>query len=238
VTAELYPVAILAGGLATRIRPLTESIPKALLDVNGEPFVAHQLRLLRSSGVERAVVCAGYRGEMIREFVGDGARFGLRVDFSFDGPVLLGTGGAIKRALPLLGERFFVIYGDSYLPCDYRGAREAFDRSGKLALMSVYENGGRWDRSNVEFAAGRLLAYDKREQTPRMRHIDYGLGIFQARAFDVVPDGEPYDLAALYRELLARGELAAWEAGERFYEVGSFEGLDEMRRYLSAQAAG
>ena len=118
MSATPYPVAILAGGLATRLQPLTDRIPKALVDVNGEPFIAHQLRLLRDSGIERAVLCAGYLGEMTREYVGDGARFGLRVEFSFDGPRLLGTAGAIARALPLLGEAFFVLYGDSYLPCD------------------------------------------------------------------------------------------------------------------------
>ena len=118
MSEPLHPVAILGGGLATRLRPLTDRIPKALVDVNGEPFIAHQMRLLRSNGVERVVYCAGYRGEMIREYTGDGARFGLEVEYSFDGPAPLGTAGAIKRALPLLGESFFVLYGDSYLPCD------------------------------------------------------------------------------------------------------------------------
>lgn len=231
----MLPVAILAGGVATRLRPLTETIPKALVDVNGEPFVAYQLRLLRANGIERVIVCAGYLGEMIQEYVGNGVRFGLQVEFSFDGPRLLGTGGAIKKALPLLGEAFFVLYGDSYLPCDYRAAQIEFEKSGSLALMTVFRNDGRWDRSNVEFANGRVSAYDKRHYTPRMHHIDYGLGVFKQSAFKIVPGDQPYDLAALYQYLLTQGELVAYETSRRFYEIGSLEGLEETRRYLAEQ---
>lgn len=231
----MLPIAILAGGVATRLRPLTATIPKALVDVNGEPFVAHQLRLLRANGIERVIVCAGYLGGMIQECVGNGVRFGLQVEFSFDGPRLLGTGGAIKKALPLLGEAFFVLYGDSYLLCDYRAAQIEFERSGRLALMTVFRNDGRWDRSNVEFVNGRVGAYDKRHHTPRMHHIDYGLGVFKQSAFEIVPDGQPYDLVTLYQYLLTQGELAAHETSQRFYEIGSLEGLEETRRYMAEQ---
>jgi len=231
----LLPVAILAGGVATRLHPLTQTIPKALMDVNGEPFLAHQLRLLQANGVERAVVCAGYLGEMIQTFVGTGLRFGLRVEFSFDGPRLLGTAGAVKRALSMLGETFFVLYGDSYLPCDYRAAQTAFEKSGKPALMTVFRNDGRWDGSNVQFVDGDILAYDKQHPTQDMRHIDYGLAVFHQSAFEIVPEGQPFDLAALYRDLLSRGDLAAHEVEERFYEIGSLAGLEETRRYLATR---
>ncbi len=234
MSETLPPVAILAGGLATRLQPLTATVPKALVDVNGEPFIAHQLRLLQSHGIERVVVCAGHLGEMTQGYVGNGARFNLRVEFSFDGPRLLGTAGAIKKALPLLGEFFFVLYGDTYLLCDYREVQRAFIKTCKLGLMTVFQNENRWDRSNVELAGGRILAYDKTRQTPRMRHLDYGLGVFSRRAFDDVPGDAPHDLATLYQSLLARGELAACEVRHRFYEVGSLEGLEETRRYLAA----
>ncbi len=233
MTQEMFPVAILAGGVATRLQPLTETIPKALVDVNGEPFIAHQLRLLHASGIERVIVCAGYLGEKMQDFVGDGVGFGLQVEYSFDGPRLLGTGGAIKKALPLLGEAFFVLYGDTYLPCDYRAVQTEFEKCGKPGLMTVFRNDNRWDRSNVEFAGGRIVAYDKRNRTPGMHHIDYGLGVFNQAAFKIVPGDQPYDLATLYQYLLTRGELAAYEAGQRFYEIGSFEGLVETRRYLA-----
>ncbi len=229
----IAPVAILAGGLATRLRPVTESIPKALVDVQGEPFIHRQLRLLAARGIRRIVLCVQYRGELIRLAVGDGKRFGVRLEYSFDGQGFLGTAGAIKAALPLLGESFFVLYGDSYLPCDYSRIQAAFEESRRPALMTVFQNDGRWDKSNVEFSNGSIIAYDKQSQTPNMRHIDYGLGMFSSSAFKTVPAGQAFDLAALYRRLLDRGELAACEVKERFYEIGSFEGLEELRRFIA-----
>ena len=228
----LPPIAILAGGLATRLRPVTETIPKALIEVAGEPFLAHQLRLLRDHGFQRVVLLVGYLGEQIEEFAGDGSDFGLEVEYVFDGPKLLGTGGALRRALPVLGDEFAVIYGDSYLRCDYAAAITAFRASGRKGLMTVHRNEGLWDTSNVEFAGGRILAYDKASRTPAMRHIDYGLGAFRSAAFDGVPEAVPYDLATVYQHLLGHGELAAWESPERFYEIGSVEGIADLERFL------
>jgi NDP-sugar pyrophosphorylase family protein len=228
----MLPVAILAGGLATRLRPITDRIPKALVEINGEPFIAHQLRLLHSRGVRRVVLCLGYRGEMVRDFVGDGRTFDLAVEYSFDGPALRGTAGGIHQALPLLGTAFFVLYGDSWLPCNYASVETAFLQSGKTALMTIFHNDGQWDSSNVEFAGGRILAYDKKIRTPRMQYIDYGLGVFGRRAFDDMATGTVYDLAALYQDLLAREELAALEMTERFYEIGSPAGIEELSLML------
>ena len=229
----MLPVAILAGGLATRLRPATETIPKALMDINGEPFLAHQLRLLSRCGIGRVVFCIGYRGEQIQEYVGDGGKFGLQVEYSLDGPQLLGTAGAIRKALPLLGQQFFVLYGDSYLPCDYNAIQQSFLKSGKLALMTVFRNDGRWDFSNVELSEGRIVKYDKAHRTSAMRHIDYGLGVLSSAVFKGLPEGHPHDMASLYRDLVKRGELAAYEVPERFYEVGSLDGIREFASYLS-----
>jgi NDP-sugar pyrophosphorylase family protein len=229
----MLPVAILAGGLATRLRPITETIPKALVEVAGEPFLAHQLRLLARAGYRRVVLCVGYRAEQIRDFAGDGAAFGVEIEYSPDGPVLLGTAGALRRALPLLGDAFAVVYGDSYLTCDYAAAERVFLESGKLGLMTVYRNEGLWDTSNVEFAGGRVVAYDKVKRTPAMHFIDYGLGMFRRAAFDGIPEDRPSDLAALYQELLRRAELAAWESPDRFYEIGSPEGIRDLAEFLS-----
>lgn len=232
-----WPVAILAGGLAARLRPITERIPKALVTVAGEPFLAHQLRLLHSAGLRRVVVCAGYLGDMIQRQFGNGARFDLRIEYSFDRPRLLGTGGALKRALPLLGRRFFVLYGDSYLPIDYRKAALAFATGDRTALMTVYRNQGRWDASNVQFEAGQVLRYDKKQRTPEMHHIDYGLGILRAESLAPWPDSEPFDLADVYRQLLAENQLSGHEVTERFYEIGSPEGLMELDAFLRHQPA-
>lgn len=232
----MLPVAILAGGLATRLWPLTKEIPKSLVDVHGEPFIAHQLQLLRASGIERAVICAAHLGEAIEKAVGDGSRYGIRVEFSFDGPQLLGTAGAVKKALPLLGEAFFVMYGDSYLLCDYRAVYAAFETYSQPALMTVFENRGRWERSNVEFQDGQVMAYDKSTPTSRMRHVDYGLSVFTRSAFDAVPEALHYDLETVFQYLIGRDELAAYEVGDRFYEIGSLKGIDELRRYLTTDA--
>jgi NDP-sugar pyrophosphorylase family protein len=228
------PVAILAGGLATRLRPLTETVPKSLIEINGEPFIAHQLRLLRSAGLRHVVLCTGYLGEMIQDYVGDGARFGLRVEYSFDGPKLLGTAGALRRARHLLGDRFLVVYGDSYLPCDYRAVEATAVRLGRKALMTVYRNEGQFDLSNVEFADGRIIAYDKRNRTDRMHHIDYGLGWLATSVLDALPEGQPCDLADVYAELLSQDQLAAYEVATRFYEIGSVSGIEEIGRFLLA----
>ena len=233
----LFPVAILAGGLATRLRPLTEQTPKALIDINGEPFIAHQLRLLSSHGAGRVICCVGYLGEIIETFIGDGSRFGLSVCYSSDWPALEGTGGAIRRALPLLGDRFFVLYGDSYLPCDYVAVQRAFEGSGTRGLMTVHKNEGKWDSSNVELKAGKIVRYDKRQRTPSMQYIDYGLGLFSRDAFDGCGES-PLDLAAVYQKLLIHGELAAYEVPDRFYEIGSPAGIDDLRAYLARKAQG
>ena len=229
-------MAILAGGLATRLRPATEKVPKSLLDVNGEPFIAHQLRLLKANGVRRVVLCVGFLGEMVRQVVKDGHAFGLEVRYSFDGPALLGTAGALKRALPLLDGAFLTLYGDSYLLCDYAAVAAEFEASGKQALMTVFHNEGQWDTSNVEFADGRILAYNKKERTPRMKYIDYGLGAFTAKAFERVPAEKTFDLAELYQEILKDGELAGMEIKQRFYEIGSPAGLEETARFIASQS--
>jgi NDP-sugar pyrophosphorylase family protein len=231
----MLPVAILAGGLATRLRPLTSMVPKSLIDVNGEPFIAHQLRLLRRHHIDRVVLCVGYLGELIQDAIEDGKAYGLRVEYVFDGQVPLGTAGAIKKALPLLGAAFFVLYGDSYLPCDYSAVQQAFWESGKPALMTVFRNEGLFDASNVELENGRIVVYDKKSRTLRMRWIDYGLGVFKPSAFSKVADGATYDLASLYQDLLKRDELAGFETKERFYEIGSLEGLRETTGFLACQ---
>ena len=233
----MLTVAILAGGLATRLRPATETVPKSLLEVNGEPFAVHQLRLLQSKGIRRVVLCAGHLGELVQRVIGDGSDFGLQVDYSFDGPALLGTAGAIRNALPKLGDSFFVMYGDSYLLCDYAAIASNFESAGVLGMMTVFRNEGKWDISNVEFEGRAILAYSKTSRTSRMRYIDYGLGVFRAEAFRNVPACEASDFTEIYTDLLRRKQLAAFEVHERFYEIGSPAGLQETAEFLAVQEA-
>jgi MurNAc alpha-1-phosphate uridylyltransferase len=228
------PVAILAGGLATRLRPVTENIPKALIPVAGRPFVEHQLALLRRQGYTEVVVCAGHLGEMIEQHLGDGARWGMHIQFAFDGDKLLGTGGALRRALPKLGCAFFVLYGDAYLPCDLRSVEQAFLSSRLPALMTVFRNEDRWDSSNIVFREGKVLGYDKHTRSAGMQHIDYGLAALRSETLESYQDGAAFDLGEVYVELAAQGRLAGLEVGERFYEIGSAAGLADTERYLSA----
>ena len=231
------PVAILAGGLATRLRPLTETVPKVLLEVAGRPFLEHQLARLREQGIRRVVLCLGFLGEQIREQFRDGSSYGMELLYSFDGPVLLGTGGAIRRALPQLGQSFFVLYGDSFLDIEFPQVARAFAESGKSALMTVFDNRGRWDVSNVWFAGGQIKSYDKRAPVADMRYIDYGLSMFRASVFAGYPLGVALDLSDVLKDLAAKRELAGYEARRRFYEIGSKAGLDELDRHLKGQEA-
>ncbi|PYS49858.1 MAG: nucleotidyl transferase [Acidobacteria bacterium] len=227
------PVAILAGGMATRLRPLTELMPKVLVEVAGKPFAIHQIELLRRYGLTEIVFCVGHLGEQVQELLGDGRRWNVNLRYVFDGPNLLGTGGALRKALPLLGEAFLVMYGDSYLECDYSAVEQAFRASDKLALMTIFRNAGRWDQSNVLFRDGQILRHDKRHPTQEMQYIDYGLGALRASAVEAYTAGEPVDLEKIYQDLIARNELAGFEVTERFYEIGSTAGLEETRQYLS-----
>lgn len=229
----MYPVAILAGGIAARMRPHTESLPKALLPVAGEPFIAHQLARLRDQQITNVVLCVGHLGEQIRQFVGDGGRWQLHVSYSFDGPALLGTGGALRRALPLLGDAFFVLYGDSYLRCDFASVARTFEESKRPGLMTVYRNDNALEPSNVRFEHGEVVQYDKQARSTIMRHIDYGLSVLSAAVVASYPERERFDLSRIHQDLIAARQLAGFEVQERFFEIGSPEGLRDTEWLLT-----
>jgi len=232
----MWPVAILAGGLATRLRPMTDRIPKSLLSIAGRPFIFHQLDLLRSQGVDRVVLCVGHLGDQIRAAVGDGRSLGLAIDYSFDGAELLGTGGALKQALPLLGDEFFVLNGDSYLPCSFAPIQSAYEAAQRPALMTVLRNDNRWDKSNVLIINGELIEYDKKSPRFGMSHIDFGLYVLSSDVFLTYGESRVIDLADICHELSKNGQLAALEVSERFYEVGSPRGIRDAEEYLSRQS--
>jgi MurNAc alpha-1-phosphate uridylyltransferase len=231
----MLPVAVLSGGLARRLLPATGTVPKALLSVAGRPFLHWQLALLAQQGITQAVLCVGHLGEQIRTAVGDGTGFGLTVRYSCDGETLLGTGGALKQALPLLGTAFFVLYGDSYLPCSFAHVQSAYEASGAPALMTVFRNENRWDTSNVLFRDGTIVEYNKRSPRPDMAHVDFGLGALSAQALAEYPPGAAFDLGDVYHGLARRGALAGLEVRERFYEIGSAAGLAAAEHYLTQQ---
>jgi NDP-sugar pyrophosphorylase family protein len=226
----LVPVCILAGGLGTRLGERVRDTPKPLIEVAGRPFLEHQLALLRAHGAQRVVLCVGYLGERIEVALGNGARYGLELRYRFDPPRLAGTAGAVRAALDDLGERFLVLYGDTYLRIDYRAVQAAAE--GEVALMTVLENSGRWDSSNARFEDGRVF-YDKRDPTPDMRWIDYGLSVLTPEALA----GEEADLADVLHRLSVEGRLAGFAATERFYEIGTAQGLVETDAFLSERAS-
>ncbi len=231
-------LALLAGGRATRLYPLTATMPKSLVPVAGEAFLAHQLRWLGGQGVTDVVICCGHMAKPIREFAGDGRRFGVRVRYSEDGGRALGTGGAILHALPLLGERFLVMYGDSLLTASLRAMWRVFCAQECAGMMAVYRNENRWDASNVEISGGRVVRYEKGVRDAGLTHIDYGVSAFQAGVFARIAEERIFDLGVVLQGLIAGDGLACHEVRERFYEIGSFEGLRETEAMLRQMQSG
>ena len=235
MTPLLPPVFILAGGLGTRLGSLALTTPKAMVEVAGEPFIAHQLRLLKLSGVKHIVLCTGHLGEEIENFVQSGAEFGLTVDYSHDGGVRLGTGGSIKAALKAFPEvtTLAVTYGDSYLDLDLYQVHEAFRSSQKEALMTVFHNCNRFGTSNVRFANGQVLHYEKGNSN--LEYIDYGFSFLRRESFDLQAN-EAFDLSLLWQSLISRNQLAGYEVYQRFFEIGTAEGLAETEGAILAKS--
>ena len=224
---------ILAGGLGTRLRPLTNRLPKCQVPVEGRPFLEHQLELLSRRGVRDIVLCVGYLGEVVLGHFGDGHRFGVNIVYAWERDGLLGTAGALKNATPLLDSEFFVSYGDSYLLLDYRDIMRRFRQSEALGMMAVYRNCDRLERSNVALRDGWVAAYDKTTRLPGMVYINEGLSVLRRRALRLIPDRIPFSQEQFYQLLIRRGQLQAYETEQRFYEVGSPQGLEEFRQLMS-----
>lgn len=227
--------AVIAGGLGTRLGALTKDIPKPLVPVAGRPFLDHQLRLLRSGGVGKVVLCIGHMGEQIQEFVGDGSRWGMSVAYSLDGPVLLGTGGSLKKAAPLLEDRFLLTWGDSYLEIEHRRVWASFLASGLPAMMVVWRNRGAKEPSNVRLHGERVAAYDKWSPGPEFDCIDYGLSALSKKVLQAIPEGEPFAIEKVFRDLAAQNKLGAYVVEQAFMEIGSPAGLAELEARLRAQ---
>jgi MurNAc alpha-1-phosphate uridylyltransferase len=228
----MFPVAILAGGLATRLYPKTKTIPKALVEVAGKPFIKHQLEFLKLQRITQVVLCVGHLGEMIVDVIGNGDEFGVHVSYSYDGDNPLGTGGALKKAIHLLDDNFYILYGDSFLPICFSTVNDAYVNNDKSALMTVVYNSNKWDKSNVLFKNKEILEYNKHQPNPYMRHIDYGLAVVSKKIFDQYKSNITFDLADVYHQLSKVGQLAGFEVHERFYEIGSHTGLKETEEYL------
>jgi len=228
-------VLILCGGLATRLQPITKTIPKSLVMVNNKPMLQYQLDMLQKQGIRHVVLCVGYLGEMIRDTFGDKYR-DILLEYSFDGPKLMGTGGAIKKTISKLSNTFFVLYGDSYLPAEYKPILEYFNITDKSGLMTLFKNNNLYDTSNVVFKDNQIVCYDKKNKTSDMNYIDYGLSIFNVSVFNTYPADCSFDLSQVMVNLVNDKQLAGYEVFNRFYEMGSINGLNELELYLKNQS--
>ena len=221
---------VLAGGVGTRLRPLTNDIPKPMVPIGGKAFLEHTINLLKRNSVDDLVICLGYRGEIIRSYFGDGQSFGIRIRYSEDGDQLVGTAGSLRKAASLLSDRFFITFGDAYPILDYKAAWNYFLQTGKIALMVVWKNSDKYGRSNTVVRDGLVTLYSKKERTESMQYIEFGVTFMEKRVIELIPNEYPVDLEVLYRQLIAKKEMAALEVEQRIYDIGSPEGLTEFRK--------
>lgn len=227
---------ILAGGLGTRVRPITEQIPKAMIEVAGYPFVHHQLKLLKKMGINDVIFSIGYLGNMISDYVENGSNYEINIRYVNEGKNLLGTAGAIRLAIDCgqINDGFLVLYGDSYLPIELEPIWEA-SNYGKIPTMTILKNNGQWDKSNVYFKNNKMF-YDKFNKNPEMNYIDYGLSILTKDVIlSNVPINTVMDLATIFHNLSIEGNLKGYEVHQRFYECGSFEGIKDLEEYLQRE---
>jgi len=222
---------ILAGGMATRLYPVTLEIPKSLIDINGKPFIQHQIDLIKSKGINKIVLCLGNFAKPIEDFLGNGNSDSFDIKYSYDGDTLLGTGGAIKKAFPLLSDPFMIMYGDSYLNIEYIDILNYFNNFDKSGLMTVLKNENKWDKSNIVFKEGKIIKYDKVDDS-EFEYIDYGFSILRKGALIPFMSEDKFDLKDVFKDLISKQEMLGFEVFNRFYEIGSFQGIEETKDYL------
>jgi NDP-sugar pyrophosphorylase family protein len=232
----LPPIIILAGGLATRMHPTTLTIPKSMIEINGKPFIYYQIQLLKKQDITHVVLCLGYLGEQIQGYLEKNNNFGLKIDYSYDGKQLLGTGGAVKQALKFIDNNcFFIIYGDSYLNINFQEVYDSYQKNCNNGyLLTIFKNSNKWDKSNIEYNKGKIIEYNKFNPTLRMHYIDYGLSIFLKKTF-IEYDKKAFDLAELYHKASIDGFLNGYVVENIFYEIGSKEGLKNFENYIMSK---
>jgi NDP-sugar pyrophosphorylase family protein len=228
----MLPVVILAGGLATRLQSLKKKLPKALIKISGKPFIYHQLTYLRKEGIKKVIICIGYLGDRIKNYVGNGKKFDIEVLYSKDWPHLLGTGGAIKNALPLITDKFFILYGDTFLPINYKDIVKFHLKNKSKSVITIIKNKGMWDKSNINFKNNKIIEYNKFNNGLEMEYIDYGLSLLSKDIFNKYPPKKSFDLSVIFRQLIIQKKLLGFEVYKRFYEIGSIKGLRQTKKFL------
>jgi N-acetyl-alpha-D-muramate 1-phosphate uridylyltransferase len=235
VNKENLQVVILAGGKGTRLFPLTQTMPKNMIEIRGKPFLSYQIELLKKNNIYDIVICVGFFAKQIVNYYGDGKNFGVNIRYVFEKPDnLLGTAGALKNAEQYLKDEFFVMYGDSYLPVDFRAIFKEFVRWGKLGLMTVYKNANKFDKSNTSIANGLVTRYERLRKKSDLEYIDYGLLVLKKEVLKNIPSKKFVDLDFIINHLIKEKELVANEVTQRFYEIGSFSGIKDFEKYLDS----
>jgi NDP-sugar pyrophosphorylase family protein len=223
---------IICGGLGTRLGHLTKYLPKSMIQIEGKPFLEYQIENLKKQSITDIVLCVGYQSEKIEEYFGNGIRFGVNIKYSFEKEKLLGQMGAVKNAEPLLQDTFFIMYGDSYLSVDLHKVQNFFMQHDKPALMVVYKNHDKYDRSNIIIQDNMVVGYGEKQRTRDMIYIDYGTSVFRKKVLDYTPKDTPYSTEQFFSDLIKKQELMAFESQERFYHIGNPEALEEFRNYI------
>lgn len=224
---------IFCGGLGTRLKPITEKIPKSMIIINGKPFLEYQLEILKKNDIRNIVLCIGYLGEKIKEYFKDGKKFSVNISYSEEKGKLLGTGGALKNAKNLLDKRFFTMYGDGYLLLNFKDIWNCFNKFIKIGMLTVYKNYNRYDRSNVTVKGNYVTGFYKDKSKRGLVFIDEGVSILRKDVIDLIPSNTEYSLNDVFIELIERKELLAYRTSQRFYEIGSKNGLDEFTKLNS-----
>ena len=225
-------IVVLCGGKATRLYPLTKKIPKSMIRFEGKPFLEQQLDLLKKNRIFDIVLCVGYKAEQIKKYFGDGKNFGVEIKYSSDKKKLLGTGGALKKAENLLEDSFLVMWGDSYLPFNFQKAIKFFKKSNKSGMLIVFKNLNKYEPSNVEVKNNLVKSYSKKRKTKKMKYIDYGISIYRKEVLKHLPKNQICDLTKLQQALIKKRQLLAYPAEKRFYQIGSPDGLEELKNYI------
>jgi NDP-sugar pyrophosphorylase family protein len=228
-------VVIIAGGLATRLGEVTRTVPKSMVQIAGRPFLAYQLEPLKRQGITEVILCVGHLGEQIESYFGDGRQYGLSISYSYEKGKLFGTGGALKNAESLLHDEFFTIYGDSYLTLDFSAIMSYFKKFDRLALMTIFKNYGRYDKSNIAIEGNLIRQYGSKSANEELIYIDYGASLFKKQALDIIPPGTVHAMGDMFQALIERKQLLAYEVDQRFYQIGSREGLKEFEEFIEGK---
>jgi len=216
---------ILCGGLATRLGIIAKEIPKSMIDINGKPFLQHQIELLKKHDFDEIILCIGHLGEQIKNYFGDGTKFGINIKYSKDNQ--LGVIGAIKNAEPLLRDNFFMMYGDSYLPhLDFNNMYQKYQNQDKLALMSIWKNNNKTDKSNIKIKNGLVTNVGE----PNSDYVDYGAIVLNKKILELIPPNKPFSTKEFWKKLTSKKQLGIYEVKKRLYHIGNIDGLKELRK--------